>query len=53
LKIIKAELPEVAAFLYTSDEGNKHLVVEKSLSKSKIETIEREAESKESFLWKE
>lgn len=51
MEIVKAELPEIAAFLYTSIEGNKHLVVEKSLSKSKIETFEKESKDKESFIW--
>jgi len=51
LEIIKAKFEKVKAFLYTTLNNTKYLVVDKDLNHSEIEELEEEAKDKESWVW--
>jgi len=51
VEVIKAKIKEVKAFLYTTLNNAKYLVVDKDLNHSEIEELEEDAKDKESWVW--
>jgi len=51
VEVIKAKIKEVKAFLYTTLNNAKYLVVDKNLNHSEIEELEEKAKDKSSFIW--
>lgn len=47
MEIRETDFSRIAGFLYTSKKGNKYLIVDKNLEKSKRDKFRKEAEKKD------